>query len=195
MINRVRPGPGPGPKKCIEPGPGRVRVSKKIIRPGPVGSGSTNTWTRRALLYAVRNLKKGDLVGSDEERPLRLVSYQYASENWSEQKMRYFHSCDPNVWINGLQFIARRDMACGEELTIDYATVLPSHPTFRCSCGTGECRTMIQPNEYREEWFEKRYGTHVSSYVRMLMEINEMKRNMQPSDRKLKDQQSDQNEK
>ncbi len=43
MINRVRPGPGPG----------RIRARKKIIRPGPgrvrVGSGSKNPWTRRAL--------------------------------------------------------------------------------------------------------------------------------------------------
>lgn len=42
-------------------------------------------------LCATRDLKRGHLVYSDEERPLRLVSYQYALENWSEQKMQNFH--------------------------------------------------------------------------------------------------------
>lgn len=71
--------------------------------------------------------------------------------------------------MNVLQFIARRYIVCGEELTIDYATILPSHPPFRCSCGTNECR---------EEWFRKRYGTYVRPYVRMLMEIDEAKKNL-----------------
>lgn len=171
-------------------------------------------------LYAAHDLKRGNLVYSDEERSLRLVSYQYAIENWSEQKMRNFHSyawpmgpdiyavwdldssnsksfnhsCDPNVWMNGLQFITRRYIACGEELTIDYATVFPSHPYFHCSCGTSECRTTIQPNEYREQWFRKRYGTYVSPYVQMLMEIDEAKKNMQEVHQNSKDQQSYQNE-
>ena len=34
------------------------------------------------------------------------------------------HSCDPNVWMQDeVTLAARRDIAIGEELTIDYAMI------------------------------------------------------------------------
>jgi hypothetical protein len=153
-------------------------------------------------LYAVRDLKKGDLIYSDEEQPVRLATLQYVTENWNEREMRSFHtyawplsadiyaigdldpsnwkplnhSCDPNMMINGLQYIARRDIAYDEELTMDYATYDPTHSFSSCWCGAVECRKTIQPNEYREEWFQKRYGTYVSPHVRTLIEIDKIKK-------------------
>ena len=153
-------------------------------------------------LYAARDLKKGDLIYSDEEQPVRLVTRQYVTENYNEMDKRCFdlyawplgseiyalwdldltktkplnHSCDPNMLMNGLRYIARRDITYGEELTMDYATFAPSHSFSQCWCGAALCRKTIQPNEYREEWFQKRYGTYVSPYVRTLIEIEEMKK-------------------
>jgi SET domain-containing protein len=51
------------------------------------------------------------------------------------------HSCDPNcfsrVQHGHMLFFARRDIAAGEELTLDYT---PSqHPGRRCTCGAAKC--------------------------------------------------------
>jgi uncharacterized protein len=55
------------------------------------------------------------------------------------------HSCDPNcfsrVQHGHMLFFARRNIAAGEELTLDYT---PSqHPGRRCSCGAANCRGVM----------------------------------------------------
>src|SRR5258708_32873517 len=56
------------------------------------------------------------------------------------------HSCDPNAYMQTLYghvlFFARRDIASGEEITIDYEeTLLPD--SRRCHCGAQSCRGTI----------------------------------------------------
>jgi D-alanine-D-alanine ligase len=147
-------------------------------------------------LHAARDLAAGDLIYSDEEAPLRLVTRSYASAHWSAADMASFdayawpvgagvfaiwdadsskwkpinHSCDPSAWMSGLAVVARRPLARDDELTLDYATFEPSHPSFECWCGAAVCRRMIRPNEYREAWFQERYGAHVSPHIRALQE-------------------------
>jgi len=150
-------------------------------------------------LHAARDLQPGELIYTDEESPLRLVTRSYVDRNWSEKEKKTFdayawpigedvyaiwdedsskwrpinHSCDPNTWMCGLEVRARRFIAMGEELTLDYATFEPSHPAFECWCGSALCRKMIEPNEYRMEWFKQRYGGHVSPFIRALMRREE----------------------
>ena len=56
------------------------------------------------------------------------------------------HSCDPNTFMRctpaRAEFYARRDIAAGEELTVDY---MDSHHDGRlaCRCGTARCRGYI----------------------------------------------------
>lgn len=55
------------------------------------------------------------------------------------------HSCDPNcfsrVMHGHMLFFARRAIAPGEELTLDYT---PSqHPGRRCTCGAANCRGVM----------------------------------------------------
>jgi SET domain-containing protein len=56
------------------------------------------------------------------------------------------HSCDPNTFIRctptRAEFYARRDIAAGEELTVDY---VDSHHNGRlaCACGAKNCRGKI----------------------------------------------------
>jgi SET domain-containing protein len=55
------------------------------------------------------------------------------------------HSCDPNCFSRVMHghmiFFARRDIAPGEELTLDYT---PSqHPGRRCTCGAAKCRGVM----------------------------------------------------
>ena len=55
------------------------------------------------------------------------------------------HSCDPNcfsrVQHGHVLFFAKRAIAPGEELTLDYT---PSqHPGRRCTCGAANCRGVM----------------------------------------------------
>ena len=54
------------------------------------------------------------------------------------------HSCEPNAYMraapgNKVLFFALRDIAAGEEITINYRD--PEHPLV-CRCGAPNCRSM-----------------------------------------------------
>lgn len=54
------------------------------------------------------------------------------------------HSCDPNAYMRNAPgqrviFFALRDIAAGEEITMDYRD--PTHPEV-CRCGARNCRTQ-----------------------------------------------------
>ena len=61
--------------------------------------------------------------------------------NWIPQN----HSCEPNIGYRGLNIYALRDIAAGEELTVDYATIEnEDFPEFQCQCGSPKCRGIIR---------------------------------------------------
>lgn len=56
------------------------------------------------------------------------------------------HSCEPNSFMKGVYkhilVVALRDIAPGEEITVDYHSTLHSDKK-RCTCGTPSCRRTI----------------------------------------------------
>ncbi len=65
------------------------------------------------------------------------------------------HSCDGNVGFDERgDFIARRNITRGEELTYDYA-LAESNPNFRmdCRCGSFSCRRIITGNDWKDSEF------------------------------------------
>ncbi|HLI67398.1 MAG TPA: SET domain-containing protein-lysine N-methyltransferase [Caulobacteraceae bacterium] len=72
------------------------------------------------------------------------------------------HGCDPNLWhLDAVTIAARRDVASGEELTIDYGThsLSPSW-AMACSCGSPLCRGRISGEDWRIERLQATYGRH-----------------------------------
>ncbi len=62
--------------------------------------------------------------------------------------------------------VARRFIARGEQLTMDYATFCADFMhSFECQCGSPDCRGIIRGTDYAARFVE-RYGDHVSDYVR-----------------------------
>jgi hypothetical protein len=68
------------------------------------------------------------------------------------------HSCDGNVGFdeNG-DFIARRDIRKGEEITYDYG-LAESNPVFRmrCRCNAKRCRVIVTGNDWRQDEFRRK---------------------------------------
>lgn len=122
-------------------------------------------------IVAREPIKGGDVVFRGEERSQRIVTKRHVEEHWSEAARTLFrhyayplsdevyvlwddeasswapqnHSCEPNTGYAGLDVVALRDIAGGEELTLDYAEVLDegSEP-FTCACGTSRCRGVVR---------------------------------------------------
>jgi D-alanine-D-alanine ligase len=144
-------------------------------------------------LYARRAIRAGEIVECYEERPHTLVSRQHVQRHWRGLRRQWFdryawpvstdrhvlwsenpddwrplnHACDPNMWLEGLDLVARRDIAEGEELTADYATFCgPSMAGFTCQCGAPDCRGVILGTDYLLPEIRRRYSGHVSDFVR-----------------------------
>ena len=81
-------------------------------------------------IVAIVELERHALDATDSPRGFRFIN----------------HSCDPNTFMRCLperaEFYARRDIAAGEELTVDYGE---SHHegTLACRCGAAKCRGFI----------------------------------------------------
>jgi D-alanine-D-alanine ligase len=143
-------------------------------------------------LFATRDARPGDVLIRFEEGEHTLVSRAHVEASWGERELDWFrryawpltdevwvtwsrnpmewmpvnHSCDPSAWIEGLDVVARRPLARGEEITLDYATMYNEQmPDFECSCGSAGCRGVIRGDDYRKPLVE-RYGEHVTDYVR-----------------------------
>lgn len=84
------------------------------------------------------------------------------------------HSCDPNLGVKGrTMFVARRAIAKDEEVTIDYAMIVPVFPRaswpgwegWKCLCGRASCRGVVKG--YHELTAEQQaaYEGYVSDYL------------------------------
>jgi SET domain-containing protein len=49
------------------------------------------------------------------------------------------HSCDPSAMRSGVKVFAWRDIAGGEEITIDYRLNAFASDRWRCECGSSNC--------------------------------------------------------
>lgn len=71
------------------------------------------------------------------------------------------HSCDPNLWhVGAYEIAARRSVAAGEELTIDYGTQSAEGFSMRCCCGSPLCRGVVSGDDWRLPALQDRYRNH-----------------------------------
>lgn len=81
------------------------------------------------------------------------------------------HSCEPNVGILGqVVFVAMRDIAPGEELTIDYAMFGADTKRMRCNCRTAACRGWITNADWKLKTLQRKYRGYFSSYIQHKIE-------------------------
>ena len=84
------------------------------------------------------------------------------------------HSCDSSTWMgNDAALVARRDLAPGEEATVDYA-LFTTQSTWmldtRCRCGSPHCRRIITGDDWRREDVQERYRDHFSPFINRRIE-------------------------
>ena len=79
------------------------------------------------------------------------------------------HSCDSNLWMGDeVKIVARRAIAAGEELTLDYA-LTTTEPDWAldqpCQCGSPPCRGRVTGNDWRLPDVQARYAGHFIPYI------------------------------
>ncbi len=80
------------------------------------------------------------------------------------------HSCDPNCWlVDEVTIAARRDIAPGEDVTIDYA-LFSSRLDWNiecCECGSNVCRGILTTDDWKKQDLQSRYAGHFSPYLNL----------------------------
>ncbi len=121
-------------------------------------------------IFATQSIRKNEILFQGETMSQRIVSKSYVEENWNEKQKEDFrhyaypigtdvyilwdenpvnwapqnHSCSANTGYEGLNIVALKDIAKGEELTLDYAHFLDDNfQPFACLCGSDNCRKLV----------------------------------------------------
>jgi len=101
----------------------------------------------------------GLFAGSDHSPGDRLVTFDQdvlTADGFGSLN----HSCDPNLgWSGDRTLVARRAIAAGEELTVDYSTSIcdPSFVLY-CHCGTTRCRQVVEGRDWQIPQLQTRYA-------------------------------------
>jgi D-alanine-D-alanine ligase len=122
-------------------------------------------------IYARINIAKNEVIFNGEGRSQRIITKRFAIENWTPEAQQNFaryaypissevfvlwdenpaewapqnHSCDANTTFDGLNVVANRLIKTGEELTLDYSTLLDENAqSFECQCKSVNCKGIIE---------------------------------------------------
>jgi len=136
-------------------------------------------------LFASAPIPKGEVVGvlggrTIDDQELRRIARTREKYNSlgiaegvnlllqdDERIARGNHSCDSNLWMrDAFTLEARRDIATGEEITVDYAlqTALLDWE-MACRCGSPLCRKVIRGSDWMRPELQERYRGHFSPFL------------------------------
>jgi SET domain-containing protein len=89
-----------------------------------------------------------------------------SADEYEDVMMFLNHSCEPNVGVGGnVVFVAMRDVAPGEELTLDYALFDDDDSEMTCRCGQPSCRGTVSGQDWRRPELQAKYGPYFSWYL------------------------------
>lgn len=85
------------------------------------------------------------------------------------------HSCDANGWLaDDITLVACRDIATGEEITLDQGTWNFDDEAYvwdqpQCSCGAAGCRKVLTNDDWRLPTVRARYRGHFHPFVQRMI--------------------------
>ena len=101
--------------------------------------------------------------------PISDEYYLGAKKKEEEDKIKLYqnHSCDPNVGLHGeITFVAMRDIHKDEELTVDYAFIDNEDYSFKCTCGSDNCRGTITGFDWKIKDLQEKYYNYFAQYLK-----------------------------
>lgn len=122
-------------------------------------------------IFATQAFAAGDVIVAREATLQSIATLNHVRSHWSAAKQDAFlrytyvldegvmvlrdpnpdqwlvqnHSCNPNTVYRGFDLVATRDIAAGDELTVDFATFRDQNQLeFDCLCGAPNCRGLVR---------------------------------------------------
>jgi uncharacterized protein len=86
------------------------------------------------------------------------------------------HSCDANAWlVDDVTLVARRDIAAGEEITLDQGTWNFDEAEYTwddadCGCGARTCRKRLTEHDWRLASVQQQYAGHFHPVVQAMID-------------------------
>lgn len=141
-------------------------------------------------LFATAPIAKGEVVGILGGRVIDDAELRYIARTGSKYNSlaiaeganllleddetinRGNHSCDSNLWMRDeFTLEARRDIAAGEEITVDYA-LQTAVADWEMSCNRGSplCRKLVRGDDWRQAELQERYRDHFSPFLNKRIE-------------------------
>ena len=97
------------------------------------------------------------------------------------------HSCDPNAYLYSINkryfVVAKRRIASGEEITVDYELSAVDGDTWACTCGAGNCRglhrwdffslpaeVVLESLPYLDPWFAAVHRKRIEQFLLLSLE-------------------------
>ena len=86
------------------------------------------------------------------------------------------HSCDANTWlIDEVTVVARRNIAAGEEITLDQGTWNFSAGEYTwddalCGCGAADCRKTLTEDDWQLPVVQQRYAGHLHPTIQKMID-------------------------
>lgn len=117
-------------------------------------------------------LKKDELFSSSVINSYFPVNDDYflaAKTKEEEENVKLYinHSCNPNVGLHGeITFVAMRDIKKDEELTVDYAFIDNEDYSFKCTCGSDNCRGTITGFDWKIKELQNKYYEYFAQYLK-----------------------------
>lgn len=134
-------------------------------------------------IFARKNFKHNEVVfeisGNKTTVPtIYTIPIDYGVYIDDQQWGQYLcHSCEPNCGIhNKTQIVAMQEIDVGDEITIDYAMIVPeyeidstigqsSEQDLVCKCGKATCRGRLGSYSKLSKDLRERYKGYVSAYL------------------------------
>jgi uncharacterized protein len=149
---------------AVRVGPSPIE-GKGLFATGPIAAGTTAARLGGRLVR--RTALEGMLATAARSENPRYIDCLSVGEGidlvLDDPRLHYGnHSCDPNVWhVGAYTVVARRDVAAGEEIVVDYGTQTDSpHFTMLCRCESALCRGTVTGLDWRRRELQTRYGEH-----------------------------------
>jgi SET domain-containing protein len=145
------------PKTEVRPSPihGKGLFATHAIAKGEiVAAKGGHVLTKQAWTALEPDLGPADIQVSDD------LFIAPVTQTQRDGSMLYTnHSCDPNLVIQGqIVLVAMRDIAPGEELTIDcWATTDDGTHEMECRCGSAHCRGTVTGKDWMKPELQAKY--------------------------------------
>lgn len=87
------------------------------------------------------------------------------------------HSCDANAWlVDEVTLVARRNIAAGEEITLDQGTWNFDEAEYTwdamdCGCGARDCRKKLTEKDWMLPAVQARYAGHFHPVVQKMIDV------------------------